>query len=32
VPQHEDKLMTIAKQIEQKDIEEGMQFGEKRWI
>ncbi|TPW38729.1 Rpn family recombination-promoting nuclease/putative transposase, partial [Serratia sp. SRS-8-S-2018] len=30
VPQHEDELMTIAQQLEQKGIEKGIQLGEQR--
>lgn len=32
VPQHEDELMTIAQQLEQKGIEKGIQLGELRGI
>ena len=32
VPQHEDELMTIAQQLEQKGIEKGIQLGEQRGI
>ena len=32
MPQHGDALMTIAQQIEQKGIEQGMQLGEQRRI
>lgn len=30
LPQHEDELMTIAQQLEQKGIEKGIQLGEQR--
>jgi predicted transposase/invertase (TIGR01784 family) len=30
VPQHEEELMTIAQQLEQKGIEKGIQLGEQR--
>ncbi|KGL57545.1 Rpn family recombination-promoting nuclease/putative transposase [Pantoea ananatis] len=32
VPQHEDALMTIAQQLEQKGIEKGLQLGEQRGL
>ncbi|KKW50168.1 hypothetical protein XB02_13650, partial [Pantoea ananatis] len=32
VPQHEDALMTIAQQLEQKGIEKGIQLGEQRGL
>ena len=32
LPQHEDELMTIAQQLEQKGIEKGIQLGEQRGI
>ena len=32
VPQHEEELMTIAQQLEQKGIEKGIQLGEQRGI
>jgi predicted transposase/invertase (TIGR01784 family) len=32
VPQHEDELMAIAQQLEQKGIEKGIQLGEQRGI
>ena len=32
VPQHEDQLMTIAQQLEQKGIEKGLMLGEQRGI
>ncbi|MEG3130348.1 Rpn family recombination-promoting nuclease/putative transposase [Pantoea cypripedii] len=32
VPKHEDELMTIAEQLEQKGIEKGIQLGEQRGI
>lgn len=32
VPQHEDELMTIAQQLEQKGIKKGIQLGEQRGI
>ncbi len=32
LPQHEDELMTIAQQLEQKGIEKGIRLGEQRGI
>ena len=32
MPQHEDQLMTIAQQLEQKGIEKGLMLGEQRGI
>lgn len=32
LPQHEDELMTIAQQLEQKGIEKGIQLGEQRGL
>ena len=32
LPQHEDELMTIAQQLEQKGIDKGIQLGEQRGI
>lgn len=32
MPQHEDQLMTIAQQLEQKGVEKGILLGEQRGI